>query len=271
MKKIINLFTVTLAFVTSSCALFNQTTAGGICTCTCEACLSCKVHHHVLTPELQAKLDSMNSLKSDEEAKKKAELDSLLNMDYSLKQYYYDTEVLPYSWDEVEEFDVEIDSITPLFRASNIENGVKFVNKNANTSIKKTGVHLYFTTKDGAPDQMHLVVHFYADDGVNFYKLRLYADNFTFEYTPTNIVRSRDGVFYVENFDNVVDDKSKDFVAALAKCDVANLILVSDGGVSHRLVLKPDQLKQLRTTYQFYRMLGGDFQSTQQPVEQVFE
>lgn len=270
MKKIINIFTVFLAFVTSSCALMNHTTAGGICTCTCEACLSCKVHHHVLTPEQQAKLDSVNAVKTAEEAKRKAEMDSLLNMDYSLKKYDYDVEVKPYTWDEVEEFDVEIDSITPLFRASNIDNGVKFVNKNANTSIKKTGVHLYFTTLDGAPDLMHLVVNFYADDSVNFYKLILYADNFTFEYTPTNINRTRDGIFFVENFDNVVDENNKDFVAALAKCEVANLILVSDGGVSHRLVLKRDQLNQFRATYQFYRLLGGNFQSIQQ-AEPVVE
>lgn len=259
MKKIIFLLTLPLALINVSCAILGHHSANGICTCTCEACRNCL---HKLSPEQLAHYQASQDSLSAEEARKRAELDSLLNMDYTIVHYEIETpqEPQPFKWEPEEVIDADINVLSPLFRTHNVNQSsgyAEYVYKNVNTSFKDNDTYFYFTTVNGVAQSLHFVVHFYADDPVNFVSLRISADNFKYEFTPTNITHTRDGAFYVENFDNVVDAKSKDVVAALAHCSYANMVMVSDGGVNHRIFFTPENLKRFRDTYNLFRLMGG--------------
>ena len=101
MKKSIYLLTILFSLVNCSCAsLFSN--ASGVCNCTCEVCKDCKnKHKHVLSPEELAQYEAEQSAKKAEEARRDAELDSLLNMDYSLVKYTI-PDLEPYKWEDNE-------------------------------------------------------------------------------------------------------------------------------------------------------------------------
>ncbi len=253
MKKSIYLLTILLSFVNCSCAsLFSS--ASGVCNCTCEVCKDCKnKHKHLLSPEELAQYEAAQEAKSAEEARRQAELDSLLNMDYSLVKYTI-PDLEPYKWEDNEIIKTELNDLSPSFRIS----GNQCLYSNINTSIKHNDFYMYFdTNNEGSADALHFVVHFYADDSIDFYKMVLNADGFTYEYTPKNLNRSRDGIYYAENFDDVVGDDLKDIVAALAHCEYAHIILISNRGLNHRVVFKPEKLKQFKDTYEIFRLMGG--------------
>ncbi len=253
MKKFIYLLTFSLAIVNVSCAsLFSA--ASGECSCTCPACLNCAHKHHALTAEQLAKQDSINAAKSWRDA----ELDSLLNMDYTIVHYDVSGPE-PYKWDPNEVISTSQETLMPLFRTGKPTTGgdTEYVLKEINTSLKVNDVYCYFNTRDGVPEPIRFVVHFYADDPVNFYKLQFNLDGFKYEYAPTGIKRTNEGKFYYEYFDNAMDEQSRDIVAGLAHCQYANILLVSEKGVSHRLYLTETQLKHFKETYELYRKMGG--------------
>lgn len=251
MKKIIYLLTFSFAFVNLSCAsLFSGGDAA--CTCTCPACLNCAHKHH--SPLTYANQDSVKAAK----AWRDAELDSLLNMDYTI--IHYDVSgPEPYKWDPNEVINTPQEDLMALFRTGTPSTGgdTEYLLKDINSSYKANDIYFYFNTKDGVPEPLRLVVHFYADDPIKFYKLRFDLDGFQYEYEPTNIKRTTEGKFYAEGFDNAMDEKSRDFVAGLAHCEAADVLLVSERGVNHRLYLTEKQLKHFKETYELYRKMGG--------------
>lgn len=253
MKKIIYLLTFTLAFVNFSCAsLFS---ANGTCNCTCDACVNCTGKHAPLSAEEKARQDSIKAAKI--RAYHDPGLDSLLNMDYTI--IHYDVTPQPYKWEPDEVIATPQESLMPLFRTGTPTTGgdTEYILKEINNSYKNNDIYFYFNTKDGVPEPIRFVVHFYADDPVNFNKLKFNLDGFKYEYVPTNLKRTNDGKFYSESFDNAMDELSRDIVAGLAHCDNADVLLVSEKGVSHRLYLTDKQLKHFKETYELYRKLGG--------------
>lgn len=256
MKKFIYLLTCSLAFVNVSCASLFQSSSKGICNCTCEACLNCHNKHHVpLTAEQIARQDSIKA----EKVKHDAELDSLLNMDYSLV-HYEASEPEPYKWDPNEVITTSQETLLAKFNTRQPTTGgdTEYLLKNINSSVKENDIYFYFNTKDGVPEPLRLVVHYYADDPINFNKLRFNIDDFKYEYVPTGLNRSNDGKYYTENFDNAMNEASRDLVAALAHCTYANVVLVNEKGVSHRIFFNEKQLQNFRHTYELYRKMGGN-------------
>ncbi|MBR5638697.1 MAG: hypothetical protein IKW83_02925 [Muribaculaceae bacterium] len=252
MKKIIYLLTLSIAIVNVSCAsLFSA--ANGDCSCTCPACLNCAHKHHALTAEQLAKQDSLNAVKSWHDA----ELDSLLNMDYTI--VHYDSDPVPYKWDPDEVISTPQETLMALFKTGNPTTGgdTEYVLKEISTSTKVNDIYFYFNTKDGVPEPLRFVVHFYADDQINFNKLLFNIDGFKYEYVPTGIKRTNDGKFYSENFDNAMNEDSRDIVAGLAHCMSADVLLVSERGVNHRIYFSEAQLKHFKETYELYRKMGG--------------
>lgn len=251
MKKIIYLLTISLAFVNLSCAsLFSGGDAA--CTCTCPACLNCAhKHHSPLTYANQDSIKAANALRD-------AELDSLLNMDYTIVHYDVSGPE-PYKWDPDEVISTPKDNLLALFRTGTPSTGgdTEYLLKEINSSYKANDIYFYFNTKDGVPEPLRLVVHFYADDPVNFSKLNFSIDGFKYEYVPTGIKNVKEGKFYAEYFDNAMNEQSRDIVAGLAHCRNANVLLVSEKGVSHRLFLNEKQLKHFKETYELYRKMGG--------------
>lgn len=255
MKKFIYLLTFTLAFVNLSCASLFSSLNNGTCSCTCAACINCTNKHHVtLTAEQLAKQDSINA----EKAKRDAELDSLLNMDYSLVHYEI-PEPEPYKWDPEEVISTPQETLLPLFKTGKPTTGgdTEYILKDINSSTQVNDIYFYFNTKEGVPEPLRFVVHFFADDPINFHKLRFNIDGFIYEYVPTNIKRSNDGKFYSENFDEAMNAESRDIVAGLAHCTYADVLLVNEKGVSHRIYFKEKHLKHFKETYELYRKMGG--------------
>ena len=254
MKKFIYLLTLPLAIVNISCAsLFSA--SGGDCNCTCPACLNCvHKHHGPLSADMLARQDSINKVKSQRDA----ELDSLLNMDYTIIHYEVSGPE-PYKWDPNEVISTPQEELMALFRTGKPSTGgdTEYLLKEVNSSYKVNDIYFYFNTKNGVPEPLRFVVHFYADDPVNFSKLSFNIDGFKYEYVPTGIKRSTEGKFYSEGFDNAMDEHSRDIVAGLAHCSAANVLLVSEKGVSHRLYLTEKQLKHFKDTYELYRKMGG--------------
>lgn len=259
MKKFIYLLTFTIAFVNCSCSSLASLFGGqGVCNCTCAACVNCTGKHHVLTDEQKAALEAQRLVQAEEDSIRQAELDSLLNMDYSIVHYDLpEVKYEPYKWEDDEVITAPEDSLIALFNVSSKNGELEFIHKGINTNEKENDCYIYFTAnKDGVPGPLRFVVHYYADDPINFYMLKFTLGRFPYEFTPTNIKRSNDGKFYTENFDNALDVNSRDIVAGLAKCKYANILLVSKD-VSHRLYLTDKQLERFRNTYMLYRKLGG--------------
>lgn len=199
---------------------------------------------------------AVQTAKSEEEARRKAEIDSLLNIDYStpIKFEFKDPE--PYKWEENEVIEAPQDSLLAHF---NTQGGRQFIHKEINSSFKSNDFYFYFNATDSVPEPLRFVAHFYADDPVEFVRLKFNIDGFNYVYTPTNISRTRDGKYYAENFDNAMNtsDDARNLVAALGRCSYANMLLVSDTGVSHRIFFSEKQLQHFRATYQLYRLMGG--------------
>jgi hypothetical protein len=259
MKKFIYLLAFSFAFVNYSCTtLANLFGGAGVCNCTCAACVNCTGKHHVLTEEQKAALEAQQLKQAQEDAKRQAELDSLLNMDYTIVHYDLpEVKNDPYKWDDDEEITTPKDSLLALFNVNSKNGELEFIHKGINTNEKENDCYIYFTTdKDGVPSPLRLVVHYYADDPINFYMLKFTLGRFPYEFTPTKINRSNDGKFYTENFDNALDVNSRDIVAGLAQCKYANILLVSKD-VSHRLYLTDKQIERFRNTYKLYRLMGG--------------
>lgn len=254
MKKIIYLLAFSFAFVNLSCAsLFSAN--NGTCTCTCAACINCTNKHHVpLTAAQLAKQDSINAAN----AQRDAELDSLLNMDYTIVHYEI-AEPEPYKWDPNEVIDTPLETIMASFRTGKSTTGgdTEYIHKEINSSTKVNDIYVYFNATNGVPEPMRFVVHFYADDPINFDKLRFNIDGFKYEFVPENIKRTNDGKFYSENFDNAMNADTRDIIAGLAHCTYANVLLVNERGISHRIYFKEKQLKHFKETYELYRKMGG--------------
>lgn len=257
MKKFIYLLAISLSFVNFSCASLFSNSANGLCNCTCPACLNCTGKHHIpLTVDQQAKQDSVKA----EQEKRKAALDSLLSMDYTIVHYEVkDPE--PYVWEENEMISTPKEDLLATFRAitKSAANGghTEYVHSNINTDYKENDFYFYFVVKDGVPEPLRFVAHYYADDPINFNKLMFTIDGFKYEYVPKDLNRRNEGKFYSENFDNQLDAGARDLVAALGRGQYANMLLVSEDGVSHRIFFTEKQLKNFRDTYQLYRLLGG--------------
>jgi len=196
-----------------------------------------------------------------EEARRRAELEELLKADYSIVQYV-DPDPEPYKWEDEEEISTPKDSLLAQIKTGPVTAGgeTEYVHKEINTDYKENDFYFYFKTINGVPEPLRFVAHYYADDPIDFVKLKLTIDDFKYEYTPTDINKTSEGKFYIENFDNVMNtsDEARNLVAALAHCSYyANMVLVSGSGVSHRIFFTPDQLRRFRQTYELFRLMGG--------------
>ena len=204
-----------------------------------------------------AKLQDQQKQKTEEEARRKAELDSLLNMDYTIVHYDIPDDPQPYAWEENEEITSPLDSLESLFKKTALSNGeIEYIYNGINTNYRENDTYMYFTVKDGVPGPLRFVVHYFADDPVDFYTLKFKLDRFEYEFTPKNIQHSTEDIYFSERFDEALTKESRDFAAGLAKCRYANILLKSNK-VSHRLYISQKQLDRFRETYKLYRLMGG--------------
>lgn len=261
MKNFYYLLAFTLMFVNTSCSFLAGLAGNNLCNCTCSECIKCE-HKvgHLPTVHYQKQDSTQQVANSD------PELDSLLNLDFSIVHYEVPEDPtpkarIPYYWDENEEVDVQLDSLKRLFKVTKNGDITEYVHKGINTAISNNDIYFYITEKNGVLEPLRFVVHYYADDSIEFESLKFNLDGFKYEYKPTNIKRETEGKFFIERFDNAFNAKSRDIASALSKCryvgGASNVLLHSKKGVSHRIYLTKDQVKHFLDTYNLYRKMGG--------------
>lgn len=195
--------------------------------------------------------------KAEIEAKRqarKAELDSLLNVDYTKSSI---PERKPYVWKN-DDVNKDINELKELFTVANVNGKERYLYNGITLDIKENDVFFYFTVENGKPE-LRFRAEFYADDPIEFSRLEFTIDKFKYTYVPKNLNRGKDGSkFYYENFDEPVDDSSKDLAYALSHCRWAVMTFISDRGVNHRIYFKKPHIDRFRDIYQMYRLLGGE-------------
>ncbi len=197
----------------------------------------------------QARADSIR-------AARQAEIEALLNTDYSIKPMVI--ERIPYAWKN-DTVLTPVEELQPLFNVRDMPGGEKMYLYNGTTLyFKENEAIMYFTVKDGVVQPMRFHVAFYADAPLDFTRLDFLIDGFKYSYTPDKINKGKDGTrFYFENFDDPANDRSKDILYALSHCDWCHMTFISNIGVNHRIHFDQTQLKRFREIYELYRAMGG--------------
>ena len=262
MKKLIYLLAISFVFVNYSCAAIGKLI--GVCGCSnCKngvcSCASCDGNNPVYTGGVAQQ--QVNASFNEEQAKRRAMLDSLENLDFTIVDYdipdVEDRVRKPYVWNDEEVITAPVDSLKSLFKTTAVAGGTQYIHKEINSDVTSNDIYFYFTVNNGVPDSLHLVVHYYADDPIDFHTLKIYVDGFNYEFNPVNIKHETQGKFYIERFDNEFNHDNRDVAAALAKCKYAGNILLASKNVSHRIYLSEEQVKHFRDTYLLYRLMGG--------------
>jgi len=129
--------------------------------------------------------------------------------------------------------------------------------KSASKSPNKA--YCYFSTRKGEPGEMRLRIEFYDDSHIFFRNVFFAANEEAFEYTPsgtrTNI--AADG-YVTEWSDEIIKEKYRDMIKALAKADSAKMKLIGTQ-FSRVRVLSEEQIKDIGRILYYYKLLGGKF------------
>ena len=180
-----------------------------------------------------------------------AAVDSLLAMDYSIKEYGYRR----MTWRDMP-VTATIDQLMPGFTVD--ETGdcySKYVSR------EKKSNEVYFTFsigEDSLPGPLRLRVQYCADDPLDFDQLIFTIDGFDYQFYPSETERGTlDGELYWEMSDDVLKPGYKDLVYALAHSNWVALKLMSTRGIHHVKMLTDGQRADFANTLDFFRLLGG--------------
>ena len=185
-------------------------------------------------------------------AEEQAALDSLLAIDYNIKEYGYRR----MTWRDLP-VTATIDQLMPGFTVD--ETGdcySKYISR------EKGSNEVYFTfaiSEDSLPGPLRLRVQYCADDPLDFDQLIFTIDGYDYLFYPSNIQRgTMDEGLYWELSDDELQPAYKDLVYALAHSNWIALKLVSTRGINHVKMLTDGQRADFTSTLDFYRLLGGN-------------
>ena len=185
-------------------------------------------------------------------AEEQAALDSLLAIDYNIKEYGYRR----MTWRDLP-ITATIDQLMPGFTVD--ETGdcySKYISR------EKGSNEVYFTftiSEDSLPGPLRLRVQYCADDPLDFDQLIFTIDGYDYLFYPSNIQRgTMDEGLYWELSDDELQPAYKDLVYALAHSNWIALKLVSTRGINHVKMLTDGQRADFTSTLDFYRLLGGN-------------
>ena len=185
-------------------------------------------------------------------AEEQAALDSLLAIDYNIKEYGYRR----MTWRDLP-VTATIDQLMPGFTVD--ETGdcySKYISR------EKGSNEVYFTfaiREDSLPGPLRLRVQYCADDPLDFDQLIFTIDGYDYLFYPSNIQRgTMDQGLYWELSDDELQPAYKDLVYALAHSNWIALKLVSTRGINHVKMLTDGQRADFTSTLDFYRLLGGN-------------
>ena len=197
-----------------------------------------------LTPDYQRK--------TSKTAAEQAALDSLLAIDYGIKEYGYRR----MTWQDLP-VSATIEQLMPAFTVD--ESGdcySKYVSR------EKGSNEVYFTfsiDEDSLPGPLRLRVQYCADDPLDFDQLVFTIDGYDYMFYPSNLQHGTlDGGLYWEISDDELKPAYKDLVYALAHSNWVALKLMSTRGINHVKMLTDGQRADFANTLDFFRLLGGN-------------
>lgn len=197
-----------------------------------------------LTPDYQRK--------TSKTAAEQAALDSLLAIDYGIKEYGYRR----MTWQDLP-VSATIEQLMPAFTVD--ESGdcySKYVSR------EKGSNEVYFTfsiDEDSLPGPLRLRVQYCADDPLDFDQLVFTIDGYDYMFYPSNLQHGTlDGGLNWEISDDELKPAYKDLVYALAHSNWVALKLMSTRGINHVKMLTDGQRADFANTLDFFRLLGGN-------------
>ena len=200
------------------------------------------VEGHRLTPDYQRK--------TTKTAAEQAALDSLLAIDYGIKEYGYRR----MTWQDLP-VRATIEQLMPAFTVD--ENGdcySKYVSR------EKGSNEVYFTFsigEDSLPGPLRLRVQYCADDPLDFDQLVFTIDGYDYMFYPSNLQHGTlDGGLYWEISDDELKPGYRDLVYALAHSNWVALKLMSTRGINHVKMLTDGQRADFANTLDFFLLLG---------------
>lgn len=189
------------------------------------------------------------SSKSEQE---QAQLQELLNKDYSLHQYLPE-EPKRMVWKD-EPPQGSLSELVPHFSII----GDRYIPLGTSMDNSRNAVYLYFDATGGRPRRLRLRVQYYADDPLRFDKMVFTIDGFDYVYRPAATQRgSVDGRMYWENCDEAMLVSDRDLVYALSHAHWVRLKLMGADGMNHVKMLTDAQLQDLARTFNLYLLMGG--------------
>lgn len=182
-----------------------------------------------------------------------AELDDLLNTDYSIKEYGMGIRRM--TWHD-EPVTATIDMLLPFIITDDGDCLSKYVNREKSSNE----VFFIFTMQDSVPGPLRLCVQYCADDPLYYDELTFNVDGFDYSFYPADPQRGKlDGGLYWESSDDILRPAHKDLVYALAHSHWALIKLKGANGISHVKMLTDGQRDDFAHVLALYRLLGGEF------------
>ena len=201
------------------------------------------VEGHRLSPTYQ------RTSKTPEE---QAALDSLLAVDYSLKEYGYRR----MTWRDLP-VTATIEQLLPGFTVD--ESGdcySKYVSRDTASN------EVYFTFcigEDSLPGPLRLRVQYCADDPLDFDQLVFTIDGYDYMFYPSEHQQGTlPGGLFWELSDDELKPAYKDLIYALAHSNWVALKLMSTRGIHHVKMLTDGPRADFSSTLDLYRLLGGE-------------
>ena len=185
-------------------------------------------------------------------AAEQAELNELLNTDYSIKDYDFGPRRM--TWRD-EPVTATIDELMPYVTTEGDECLSKYVNREKGSNE----AYFIFSLHDGVPGPLRLCVQYCADDPLNYDELTFNVDGFDYIFYPADPKRGKlSKNLYWEMSDDELRPAHKDLVYALAHSHWAMIKLKGYEGISHVKMLTDGQRDDFAHILALYRLLGGN-------------
>ena len=178
-------------------------------------------------------------------------LDSLLSMDYSIKEYGYRR----MTWRDLP-VTATFDELMPGFTVD--ETGDCFSKYVSRDTMSNEVYFTFSISEDSLPGPLRLRVQYCADDPLDFDQLVFTIDGYNYPYYPVNHTSgSEDDQLFWEMSDDVLQPAYRDLVYALAHGNWIALKLMSRRGIHHVKMLTDGQRTDFAHALDLYRLLGG--------------
>ena len=184
-------------------------------------------------------------------AEEQAQVDELLNTDYSIKEYGMGLRRMV--WHD-EPVTATIDELMPYITTDGAECLSKYVNREKGSNE----VYFIFELQDSVPGPLRLCVQYCADDPLCYDELTFNIDGFDYVFYPADPQRGQlDKNLYWEMSDDELRPAHKDLVYALAHSHWGVIKLKGESGISHVKMLTDGQRDDFAHMLALYRLLGG--------------